>query len=171
MAEQNLIPIERIQSIILLFRNQKVIVDADLADLYGVSTKRLNEAVKRNITKFPGDFMFRLTNEEKRDLVANCDRFKNLKHSTVFPSAFTEHGALMAATVLNSSRANEMSLVIIRTFVKLRQMIAEHKDFAQRLDDLEKKYDYRFKIVFDALRDLIEPPENPKKHPIGFNTK
>jgi hypothetical protein len=165
------IPVERVEQKILIIRDQEVIIDADLADLYDVSTKVLNQAIKRNQSRFPADFGFRLSFQEKRELVTNCDRFKNLKHSTTLPYAFTEHGALMAATVLNSKRAVDMSLIIIRTFIKLRQMLAQNKDLAKKINELEKEYDERFSIVFKALKKLMQEPEKPKKHPIGFNTK
>ncbi len=171
LKSQNLVPFERIENIILVIRDQKVIIDADLAVLYAVPTKRLNEAVKRNNQRFPHDFMFQLTKKEKDEVVANCDHLSHLKFSPVLPYVFTEHGALMAATVLNSPKAATITLLIIRTFVKLRQMLSENKDFKEQLNKLEEKYDKRFKVVFDALRVLVDPPEKPKKQPIGFNVK
>lgn len=161
------VQVELVQSRILILRDERVIIDADLAALYEVPTKRLNEQVKRNADRFPGDFSFRLTSEEARELVANCDRFTNLKHSSLPPLAFTEHGALMAATVLNSPRAVQMSVFIVRAFVQLRGMLASHKDLAQKMTELERKYDSQFKTVFDAIRQLMEPPALKKK-PIGF---
>ncbi len=165
-----IIPIERVENKILIIRGQKVIIDADLADLYGVSTKRLNEAVKRNKERFSTDFMFQLNTEEKIELVANCDRFKNLKHSTALPYAFTEHGALMASTILNSPIAIQMSIIIIRTFINLREMLITHKDLAKKINDLELEYDENFKVVFQALKKLMQDPELVNKQPIGFNT-
>lgn len=164
------VPVELVQSRIILFRNERVIIDADLAALYGVPTKRLNEQVKRNAERFPGDFAFRLTPEEARELVANCDRFSNLKHSSRPPMAFTEHGALMAATVLNSERAVVMSVFIVRAFVQLRGMLGAHQDLARKMTALERKYDSQCKTIFDAIRQLMEPPAPPapKKKPIGF---
>ena len=144
-------------------------LDADLARLYGVSTKRFNEQVKRNRRRFPKRFMFRLTAEEKAEVVANCDHLKNLKFSPVLPYAFTEHGAIMAANVLNSERAIEASVYVVRAFVRLRALIASNKDLAKRLDELEKKYDAQFKVVFDAIRELMTPPET-KRRRIGFST-
>ena len=161
------IPAGRVESRILLIRGQKVMLDADLADLYGVETKALNQAVRRNINRFPQDFMFRLTRQEKQEVVTNCDHLRNLKFSPVLPSAFTEHGALMLASVLNSRRAIEASVFVVRAFVKLREMLASNRDLARRLDEMEKKYDTQFKVVFDAIRELMKPPEKPRRR-IGF---
>ncbi len=127
-------------------------IDADLATLYGTTTKRLNEQVRRNINRFPYDFMFRLTPAEKAEVVANCDHLAKLKYSKTSPRAFTVYCALMAATVLNSPRAQAMSLLIIRTFVRLRQLLANDAELSRRLDDLERKYDKQFRVVFDAIR-------------------
>jgi hypothetical protein len=164
------IPAERVERAILLIRGEKVILDADLAVLYGVSTKRLNEQVKRNKARFPDDFIFQLTAGEKAEVVANCDHLKKLKFSPQRPFAFTEHGAIMAANVLNSERAVEASVQVVRVFVRLRQMVTSNADLARKLEDLEKKYDTQFKIVFDAIRELMKPPE-PKRKLIGFHTK
>ena len=142
-------------------------LDADLADLYGVTTKRLNEQVKRNAKRFPEDFAFRLTAEEKTELVANCDRFERLKHSAAFPIAFTEHGAIMAASILNSKRAVETSIYVVRAFVRMREMLVEHRGLAARLNEIERKYDARFRVVFDAIRALMEPLKTPRRR-IGF---
>jgi len=143
-------------------------LDADLAELYGVETKRLNEQVRRNKERFPEDFMFQLTVAEKMEVVANCDHLSKLKFSPNLPCAFTEHGAIMAASVLNTPLAVEMSVQVVRAFVKLREMISTHKDLAKKLEDLEKKYDTQFKLVFDAIRQLMTPPEPKKKRAIGF---
>ncbi len=168
MTEQNsLVPFERIVQSIFLIRGQKVMLDADLATLYAVPTKAFNQAVKRNIKRFPEDFMFRLTKQEKQQVVTNCDHLKHLKFSPTLPYAFTEHGAIMAANILNSERAIQASVQVVRAFVHLRQILASHVDLARKLDALEKKYDQQFKIVFDAIRELMTPPE-PKKRPIGF---
>ncbi len=164
------VPIELIEKKILLVRGQKVMLDADLAEIYGVSTKRLNEQVKRNRERFPDDFMFQLTASEKAEVVANCDHLSRLKFSKSLPYAFSEHGALMAASVLNTPRAVEVSVFVVRAFVQLREMIATHKALARRLADMEKKYDRQFRVVFDAIRQLMaEPPT--KKRPIGFIQK
>jgi hypothetical protein len=167
-----IIPTERIERAILLIRGQKVMLDADLAELYGVSTRRLNEQVRRNRSRFPLDFMFQLTSEEKAKVVANCDHLNRLKFSPVLPFAFTEHGAIMVASILNTERAVEVSVFVVRAFVKLREMLATHKDLARRLDELEKKYDTQFKIVFDAIRELMKPPEAPApRKKIGFHAR
>jgi len=156
-----------IANVILLIRGQKVILDSDLAKLYGVTTKRLNEQVKRNRKKFPGDFMFKLTIGEKAEVVANCDHLGQLKFSPVRPFAFTEHGAIMAANVLNSPRAVEVSVQVVRAFVRLREMLASNAELAQKLNELERKYDAQFRVVFDAIRQLMSPPE-PQRKQIGF---
>jgi hypothetical protein len=163
-----LIPAERIERSILLLRGEKVMLDADLAALYGVSTKRLNEQVKRNRDRFPPDFMFQLTPEEKLEVVANCDHLARLRFSPVLPYAFTEHGAIMAANILNSPRATQVSIMVVRAFVRLRQMLASHADLARKLDALEKKYDAQFRVVFDAIRELMKPPAPARKGRIGF---
>src|SRR6267143_519013 len=164
---KTLVPVERIQKVILLIRSEKVILDADLATLYGVSTKRLNEQVKRNRGRFPDDFMFQLTNEEKAEVVANCDHLKRLKFSPNLPYAFTEHGTIMAANVLNSERAVHASVAVVRAFIRLRAMISSNAELSRRLDDLEGKYDRQFKVVFDAIRQLMSPPV-PARKQIGF---
>lgn len=165
---KNIIPDERIEQIILIIRNQKVIIDSDLAALYGVKTKDLNKAVKRNSSRFPIDFMFQLTASEVKNL-----RFQFGTSSyggrRYLPYAFTEHGALMAASVLNSPRAVAMSVTIIRTFIKLRQLFSTNKDLSRRLDELEEKYDGQFRVVFDAIKQLMEMPEEPEKPKIGFS--
>jgi phage regulator Rha-like protein len=165
---KSLVPEDRIEQIILIIRNQKVILDSDLAALYGVETKNLNKAISRNKTRFPEDFMFQLTKDEVENL-----RFQFGTSSyggrRYLPYAFTEHGALMAANVLNSPQAITMSVAIIRTFIKLRQILSLNKDLAHRLDELEKKYDEQFQVVFQVIRRLTELPEEPKKPKIGFH--
>jgi len=158
---------ERIERAILLIRGQRVMLDADLAELYGVLTKALNQAVKRNPDRFPPDFMFRLTRREKREVVTNCDHLRRLKFSPALPSAFTEHGALMLANVLNSRRAVEVSVFIVRAFLKLRAMLASNRELARRLDEMERKYDTQFKVVFEAIRGLMKPDQKPRRR-IGF---
>jgi len=153
-----------------MIRGHKVMVDADLADLYQIPTKALNQAVKRNRDRFPGDFMFQLTKEEKAEVVTNCDHLRRLKFSPTLPYAFTEHGAVMLANVLNSQVAIQVSIQIVRAFIRLREAVGSHKDLARRLDELEKKYDTQFRVVFDAIRRLMTPPE-PKKRKIGFIVK
>jgi len=171
-----LLPIERIERSILLIRGQKVMLDRDLARLYGVETRALNQAVRRNIDRFPADFMFRLTREEimrisQAVISSGHAGVKTLKFSKNV-MAFTEHGVAMLSSVLNSSRAVQVNIQIMRTFAKLREIISRHKDLARRLDDLEKKYNAQFKVVFDALRQLMAPPEpEPPKKRIGFMVK
>ena len=164
------IPVECIEQAILLIRGQKVMLDADLAVLYSVPTKALNQAVKRNERRFPRDFMFRLTKEEKDELVTNCDRFERLKHSSALPRAFTEQGVAMLSSVLNSERAIDVNIEIMRAFVRLRQMLSAHKDLERKLIALEKKYDEQFKVVFDVIRALMTPIQKPKRR-IGFEVK
>jgi len=161
-----LIPVEVIERKIHLIRGRKVMLDRDLAELYNVATKILIQAVKRNIDRFPEDFMFQLNNQEVRILRSQIvtSSWGGRRYA---PYVFTEQGVAMLSTVLNSDRAIEVNIQIMRTFVKLREMIASHKDLAKRLDELEKKYDKQFKVVFDAIRQLMIPPE-PKRKKIGF---
>ena len=165
-----LVPVERIQKAILFIRSEKMILDADLAALYGVSTKRLNEQVKRNGGRFPEDFMFQLTADEKAEVVANCDHLRRLKFSPKLPNAFTEHGTIMAANILNSERAVHASVEVVRAFVRLRLMLASNSELSRRLDELESKYDRQFKVVFDAIRKLMSPTVTARKQ-IGFRSR
>ena len=158
---------EPIESLILYLRGQKIMLDADLARLYGVETRIVNQAIKRNIERFPEDFMFQLSKSEKSELVTNCDRFKNLKYSSSLPNAFTEHGSVMLASILNSPLAVRVSVNIVRAFIRFREMLLTNQELTMRLDSLEQKYDEQFKIVFDAIRELMKTPEEIKK-PIGF---
>ncbi|HEY6167961.1 MAG TPA: ORF6N domain-containing protein [Verrucomicrobiae bacterium] len=174
-TSREVIALPAIESLILLIRGQKVILDADLARLYGVATKVLNQAVKRNHDRFPVEFMFQLSAQEALASFRSRSQFVTLKRGEnvkYLPYAFTEHGALMAANVLNSPRAVEMSVVIIKTFVRLRQMLASNADLARRLDTLERKYDGRFKIVFAAIRGLMTNLDARRvdKREIGFHT-
>lgn len=165
---KSLIPAERIENSILVIRGQKVMLDADLAEIYGVTTKRLNEQVRRNVDRFPKDFAFRLSSQELNDLRSQFAATKWSKRRSP-PYAFTEHGALMAASVLNTPVAVETSVHVVRTFVRLRTVIATHKDLARKLATLENKYDAQFKVVFQAIRQLMAPPtEDQKKRRIGF---
>ena len=163
-----IVPIEMIERKIYLIRGQKVMLDSDLAELYGVSTKVLIQAVKRNIKRFPSDFMFQLKNQEVINLRSQIVT-SSLEHGgrRYLPYVFTEQGVAMLSSVLNSERAVEVNILIIRAFVKLREMIASNKELAKRLDELEKKYDAQFKVVFDTIRQLMAPPET-KKRKIGF---
>ena len=162
-----LIPVEVIEQRILLIRGQKVMLSTHLAELYDVETRALNQAVKRNITRFPKDFMFQLNSAEAEQLVSQ----NVIPHKKYFggslPYAFTEQGVAMLSSVLNSERAIKVNIEIMRASVRLRQILASNKELAKRLDDLEKKYDAQFKIVFEAIRELMRPPES-KKRPIGF---
>jgi ORF6N domain len=150
-------------------------LDADLATLYGVPTKRLNEQVKRNARRFPADFVFQLTRAERDEVVANCDHLQRLRFSPTMPFAFTEHGALMAASVLNTPRAVDVSLYVVRAFVELRETLATHKELAKRLDELESRLERKLAIhdqaitgIMEAIRQLMAPPEPTKKRRIGF---
>jgi hypothetical protein len=168
-----MVPSERIERSILVIRGQKVLLDADLAVIYGVTTKAFNQAIKRNIRRFPTDFMFRLTPSEKNEVVTNCDHLSRLKYSPTLPFAFTEHGAIMAASVLNSPKAVEMSVLVVRVFVQMREVIAHHKVLAAKLAELERKvsvHDQSIMAIFDAIRQLMEDPA-PKKRQIGFGIK
>jgi hypothetical protein len=156
-----------IEQRILNMRGHRVVLDADLAEIYGVQTRALNQAVRRNLDRFPDDFMFQLTASEKREVVTNCDHLSRLRYSPTLPRAFTEHGALMVASVLNSPRAVEISLYVVRAFVRLREMAASNRDLARKLAALESKYDAQFKTVFAAIRQLMTPSE-PKRRGIGF---
>lgn len=167
-----IIPPELIEHRILLIRGQKVIIDADLAVLYGVTTKRLNEQVKRNIDRFPTDFIFQLTPTEKLEVVANCDHLTSLKFSRSNPYVFTEHGAIMAASVLNTPHAVEVSVLVVRTFVKLRQIMATHKELRHKLAELEHRledHDGAIQNLISAIHQLMEPPTIQNKRSIGFS--
>lgn len=171
MPKATLASITTIERRILLIRGEKVIIDADLATLDGVTTKRLNEQVKQNRDRFPEDFMFQLTGPEKSELVANCDQLSRLKFAKSMPYAFPEHGAIMTASVLNSKRAVEVSLFVVRAFVKLRRVLSEHHTLARRLDELERKmadHDTQILAVVQAIRALLGPAPVPKQRRIGF---
>ncbi|MFH2203512.1 MAG: ORF6N domain-containing protein [Elusimicrobiota bacterium] len=163
---QDVVGIERR---IYLLRGQKVMLDRDLAEMYGVSTKRLNEQVKRNPKRFPADFMFQLNKKELADwrsriATSNPGAKMGIRR---LPYAFTEQGVAMLSSVLNSERAILVNVQIMRTFVRLRQMLTSNKELAHRLNKLEKKYDSQFRVVFDAIRELMAPSESPRKA-IGF---
>jgi len=171
MGDKNaIIPLSRIEGLILIIRGQRVMLDRDLAKLYGVTTGNLNKAVNRNQERFPDDFMIQLTRED----------FANLKFqfgtsswggTRKLPRAFTEQGVAMLSSVLKSRRAALVNIAIMRAFIKLREMLAAHKDLARKLDDLEKKYDRQFAVVFDAIRRLMDPPPRHQTHhprKIGF---
>jgi hypothetical protein len=170
-----------IETRIQVIRGHRVIVDADLAELYGVPTKALNQAVKRNAGRFPADFMFRLNATEKLEVVTNCDHLRSLKYARTPPYVFTEHGAIQAANVLASAQAVEMGIYVVRTFVRLRELAAAHGDLSSRLDELEhttaalamqhdtlgRSTRAQLQQVFDALRQLMSPPDPPRRL-IGF---
>lgn len=173
MASKSPIPIDGIEKRIVLVRGQKVLLDADLASLYGVETRVLNQAVKRNAARFPPDFMFPLSTRELQNwrsqfVMSNPRAKMGLRRA---PFAFTEHGALMAATVLNSVRAVETSLYVVRAFVRLRRFLASRKDLARRLEEHEKKlatHDQAIAGLVSTIRQLMAPPAQAKRRPIGF---
>ena len=168
-----LIPVEVVERRIYLIRGHKVMLDSDLAELYNVPTKRLNEQVRRNLRRFPEDFMFQLTEKEAerawvflRSQIATSKPGRGGRRYR--PYAFTEQGVAMLSSVLNSERAIQVNIAIMRAFVKLRQLLATHKDLARKLAEMEKKYDVQFKTVFDAIRQLMQPPSTRQKKQIGF---
>ncbi len=167
-ALKALIPQEVIQNKIFLLRGQKIMLDKDLAALYGVRPIRLREQVKRNIKRFPSDFMFQLTEREVEAMVSHFAIPSKQHLGGHLPYAFTEHGILMLSSVLNSERAVEVNIQIMRTFTQLREMLAGNKELKRKIEEMEKKYDGQFKIVFQAIRELFEPPAPKPKGPIGF---
>lgn len=172
MKANKLIPLEVIESKILLIREQKVMLDSDLAQLYGVSTKRLNEQVKRNIKRFPNDFIFKLSRREKNEVVANCYHLNKLKFSPNLPYAFTEHGAIMLVSVLNSSKALETSIFVVRAFIRLRQFSTTHFELSQKLKELElqiNSLEEHIKNIFEALNQLLTLPDPQKKENWFYN--
>jgi hypothetical protein len=162
----SLVPVERIEAIIYVLRGEKVILDRHIASLYEVSTKVLLQAVKRNLARFPKDFMFQLTAEETADLRSQIGT-SSWGGSRYRPYAFTEQGVAMLSGVLRSERAVHVNVEIMRTFVRLRRVAASQADLARKIEALEEKYDSRFSVVFDALRELMTSPEPPDR-PIGF---
>mgnify|MGYP006292671709 CR=1 FL=1 len=192
-SRDSLVPLEWIERAILLIRRQKVMLDRDLAELYGVETRVLNQAVRRHRDRFPPDFLLSLTREEIRDIsqVVTCPGLKHAKNVFAFtegefanlrcqfgtssqwggrrypPLAFTEQGVAMLSSVLNSEQAVEVNIAIMRAFVRLRELMASHADLARKLEELEERYDEQFRIVFDAIRQLMTPPETGRRK-IGF---
>lgn len=149
----------------------RVILDADLADLYGVPTKRLNEQVKRNRNRFPEDFMFQLTSQEKEEVVAICDHLHNLKYSKTLPYAFTEHGTIMAASILNTRRAIDVSVFVVRAFIRMRELLEAHKELTRKLMRLEQKvddHDDAIQAIVEMIHELMRPPEEPEGERIGI---
>jgi len=167
---KEIIPVESIVRKIIFLRSEKVLLDRDLAELYGVETKQLKRAVRRNIDRFPPDFMFELTKEEHDSLRYQFGTLKRGVHSKYLPMAFTEQGVAMLSSVLNSNRAIDVNIAIMRAFVQLRKMISSHADLERKITALEKKYDEQFKVVFEAIRALMSPSEKPRKK-IGFQVK
>lgn len=162
------VQIEDISKWILSIRGHRVMLDANLAELYGVTTGALNQAIKRNAERFPEDFMFQLTAEEYNSLISQIAISKPGRGGRrKLPYAFTEQGVAMLSSVLNSERAIQVNIAIMRAFVLLRRMLLSHEDLARKVDALEKKYDTQFKVVFDAIRALMEPPKPPRRR-IGF---
>ena len=172
--DKALIRVERIERLIYLIRGQKVMLDSDLAELYGVETKTLNRAVGRNADRFPSDFVFQLTRQEVTNLRCQIGTSSSEYGGRRYhPYVFTEHGAIMAAMVLNSPRAVEMSVQVVRAFVRLREMLASNRELAQKLAELERKlegHDAAIRNLFEAIRQLLNSPESPRKQ-IGFHVK
>lgn len=170
--QKSLVPNELIASKILLIRDQKVMIDSDIAELYGVTTTRLNEQVKRNKTRFPDNFMFELTNEEKQEVIANCDHLEKLKFSPVLPKVFTEHGIMMVANVLTSERAIKVSIQIIEVFIKMREMLTDNLSLKLDIEEIKKKlsnHSKNIELVFNYLDELIDKKDNEKpRKEIGY---
>ena len=170
-AKKSVIPLERIEKRIFLLRGQRVLLSTDLAELYGVGTKVLVQAVKRNLDRFPDDFIFQLSPKELavlRSQIVTSNEKSGRGGRRYPPYAFTEQGVAMLSSVLHSNRAVQVNIDIMRAFVRLRQMLASNANLARKLAALEKKYDAQFRVLFDAIRELMTPPELKKKRPIGF---
>ena len=166
-------PTRPITSLILDLRGHKVMIDADLANLYGVTTKVLNQAVRRNRERFPGDFVFQLNGREKMKVVTNCDHLARLRFSPVLPRAFTEHGAIMAATVLNSPQAVAMSVYVVRAFIRMREQLASNAAILRRLAEIDKtllQHDASLRDIYHKLLPLLQPAPDPPKRRIGFTS-
>ena len=160
--------VEQIEQKIYFVRGMKVMLDYDLAPLYGIEAKYLKRAVKRNLSRFPRDFMVKLTEQEYDSLRCQIGTLKRGQHAKYLPYAFTEQGIAMLSSVLNSERAIQVNIAIMRAFVKLREILLTHKELSRKLDELEKKYDAKFRVVFEAIRRLMKEEEKPKA-PIGFH--
>jgi hypothetical protein len=171
MSEQkSVVPLEKIQSQIITIRGEKVLLDNTLANLYGVETKQLKRAVRRNSYRFPPDFMFELSKEEYESLRSQFGILKRGEHSKYSPMVFTEQGVVMLSSILNSRQAIEVNIMVMRAFVNLRWMVSSNKALLRKLEEMEKKYDAQFKIVFEAIRQLMAPVIKPKRK-IGFDLK
>lgn len=169
--QQHPVVVASIEDRILHIRGQRVMLDADLAELYCTTTKALNQAVRRNAGRFPPDFVFQLTSDEKGKVVTDCDHLRRLRFSPVQPYAFNEHGAIMAASVLNTPRAVDASVYVVRAFVKLRAMLVSHKEFAERLAELERKvggHDGAIRVLVQSIQKLLAPPAGEPHELIGF---
>lgn len=169
--QDDLLPTESIQSKIFVIRGKKVLIDRHLAELYGVSTSRLNEQVSRNIKRFPEDFMFKLTKEETNTLVSHFAIPTKRSFGGYFPNAFTEQGVAMLSTVLNSEKAIEVNIQIMRTFARIREMVLSNKDLKRKIEILERKYkghDQQIQAIFEVIHELIKEPDPKEKKPIGF---
>lgn len=166
MTNKNLIPREIIQNKIIVLRDKKVMLDRDLAELYKVETRTLIQAVKRNIERFPEDFMFQLTKQEFNMLISQIV-ISNRGGTRKMPYAFTEQGVAMLSSVLNSKRAIRVNIQIMRTFTKMRELLLNYQELKEKIEHMEEKYDYQFKEVFEAIQQLLIPQEEPKKE-IGF---
>ena len=173
-TETQILPLERISSKIYFIRNEKVLIDSDLAELYGVETRTLKQAVKRNVERFPEDFMFKLTKAEWNQLITNCDNLGNRKFSPTTPIAFTEQGVAMLSSVLNSERAIKVNIAIMRAFVKMREYLQSNEKLAHKLEQLEKDTRHKFDeqqeqiaIIFEAIKQLMAEEEKPKRK-IGY---
>lgn len=164
---RDLVVKEFIEQKIYLIRDQKVMLDRDLAALYGVETRVLNQAVKRNKKRFPKDFMFKLTWQEITGLRSQFVTLNNKEYEKYRPNVFTEHGILMLSSVLNSERAIQVNIQIMRTYIKMREVLSNYKEIVKKIEELEKRYDKQFRIVFEIIRELNNPPEKPRKQ-IGF---
>lgn len=172
MKDSELLVLEmKIEEKIFVIRGKKVMLDFDLAELYEVETRSLKQALRRNITRFPPDFMFVLTQVEWSELITNCDKFKKAKHYPVLPSAFTEQGIAMLSSILNSEKAIQLNIEIMRIFMKMREYLIMHSEFKNKLEEIEKKFgvhDLQIRKIFEAIRELHKPESIPSKKPIGF---
>ncbi|MBU4332023.1 ORF6N domain-containing protein [Patescibacteria group bacterium] len=170
MSTKIIIPSERVTNKIIFIRGRKVMLDQDLAELYGVETKELKRAARRNTSRFPVDFMFELTLEEYQFLRSQFGTLKRGEHAKYLPYAFTEQGVAMLSSVLNSERAIQVNIQIIRIFIKLREMLSTHKELREKIEKMEKKYDKQFRVVFEAIKRLLDKKSEPTKE-IGFKEK